>query len=116
MNFLMIGLGGSIGAISRYSLNELLIKIMPTLAPLGTLCINILGCLLIGMYLGNSMPIKDSSYYFFCNWISWIFYNHVCIYASYNPTNQYKYINSNIIYNHIYIFMHICNLYWNTYF
>ena len=36
MNLLMIGLGGSIGAISRYSLNELFIKIMPTMAPLGT--------------------------------------------------------------------------------
>ena len=65
MNLLLIGFGGFIGAISRYSLNELLIKIIPTMASLGTLCINIFGCLLIGMYLGNSMPIKDSSYYFF---------------------------------------------------
>ena len=65
MNFLLIGLGGSLGAISRYVINECVAKLAPTMLPLGTISINILGCFLIGLYLGNSIPVKDSSYYFF---------------------------------------------------
>ena len=53
MNFLLIGLGGSLGAISRYVINECVAKLAPTMLPLGTISINILGCFLIGLYLGN---------------------------------------------------------------
>ena len=40
MNILLIGLGGFLGAISRYLLNELVIKYIPTNFPLGILIIN----------------------------------------------------------------------------
>tara|TARA_B100001939_G_scaffold343882_1_gene357336 strand:+ start:82 stop:435 length:354 start_codon:yes stop_codon:yes gene_type:complete len=65
MNILLIGLGGFLGAVSRYLLNELVIKYIPTNFPVGILIINILGCLLIGLVLGNSMLTKDHLYYFF---------------------------------------------------
>ena len=65
MNLLFIGVGGFFGAISRFALNEFIIKLLPNTIALGTLSINVIGCLLIGLYLGNSIPIKDSSYYFF---------------------------------------------------
>ena len=63
MNILLIGLGGFLGAISRYLLNELVIKYIPSNFPLGILIINILGCLFIGLVLGNSMLTKDHLYY-----------------------------------------------------
>ena len=65
MNILLIGLGGFIGAISRYLLNEILIKFIPTNFPIGILIVNIIGCLVIGLLLGNSMMSKDHVYYFF---------------------------------------------------
>ena len=65
MNILLIGLGGFLGAISRYLLNELVIKYIPTNFPTGILVVNILGCLFIGLVLGNSMISKDHLYYFF---------------------------------------------------
>ncbi|MCP4180678.1 MAG: fluoride efflux transporter CrcB [bacterium] len=47
---LIVGIGGVLGAISRYLL-EALVKIFAGTAmfPFGTLTVNILGCLLIGM-------------------------------------------------------------------
>ena len=65
MNILLIGFGGFLGAISRYLLNELVIKYIPTNFPTGILIVNILGCLLVGLVLGNSMISKDHLYYFF---------------------------------------------------
>ena len=65
MNLLLIGLGGSLGAISRYLLNEIVIKYIPTSFPTGILIVNIIGCLVIGLLLGNSMMSKDYVYYFF---------------------------------------------------
>ena len=65
MNILLIGLGGFLGAISRYLLNELVIKYIPTNFPTGILIVNILGCLFVGLVLGNSMISKDHVYYFF---------------------------------------------------
>jgi len=65
MNILFIGLGGFLGAISRYLLNEVVIKYIPTNFPTGILIVNILGCLVIGLFLGNSIISKDYMYYFF---------------------------------------------------
>ena len=65
MNILLIGFGGFLGAISRYLLNEAVIKYIPTNFPTGILIVNILGCLVIGLVLGNSIMSKDNLYYFF---------------------------------------------------
>ena len=65
MNILLIGTGGFLGAISRYLLNELIIKYIPTNFPTGILIVNILGCLFVGLVLGNSIISKDQLYYFF---------------------------------------------------
>ena len=64
MNILLIGLGGFLGAISRYLLNELAIKYIPISFPTGILIVNILGCFFVGLVLGNSMISKDQLYYF----------------------------------------------------
>ena len=65
MNILLIGFGGFLGAISRYLLNDAVIKYIPTNFPTGILIVNILGCLIIGLVLGNSIMSKDNLYYFF---------------------------------------------------
>ena len=65
MNILLIGFGGFLGAVSRYLVNEAAIKYIPTNFPTGILIVNILGFLVIGLVLGNSMISKDNLYYFF---------------------------------------------------
>ena len=65
MNIFLIGFGGFLGAISRYFLNEVVIKYIPTNFPTGILIVNILGCLFIGLVLGNTIISKDHIYYFF---------------------------------------------------
>lgn len=47
-----IGLGGFAGSIARYGLHILVHKWWPLGFPYGTLLVNILGCLLIGLILG----------------------------------------------------------------
>ncbi len=48
MNILAVGLGGFIGAVLRYLIG--LIRVKETMVfPIKTFCINILGCLLIGL-------------------------------------------------------------------
>lgn len=64
MNIFYIGLGGALGAILRYILNETIIKFIPSSFPVGILIVNIIGCYLIGLYLGNSLHDKDHYYYF----------------------------------------------------
>lgn len=45
---LVIGLGGLIGAISRYFLSEYVHRVLGASFPYGTLCVNVLGCMLAG--------------------------------------------------------------------
>jgi CrcB protein len=50
--FLLIGLGGMIGSISRYALQMLISGRTFNLFPWGTFTVNITGCLLIGLLVG----------------------------------------------------------------
>ena len=64
-NFIFVGIGGAIGAISRCAINELFDRYLISSSMISILLINILGCFLIGLVLGSSIPTKDASYYFF---------------------------------------------------
>ncbi len=50
---LLVALGGAIGAAVRYALSTLLQK--PGGFPFGTLAVNVLGCLAIGILLGKGL-------------------------------------------------------------
>tara|TARA_Y100000996_G_scaffold137291_1_gene104411 strand:+ start:887 stop:1246 length:360 start_codon:yes stop_codon:yes gene_type:complete len=65
INILFIGLGGALGAISRYGVNEFFINYLSITSNAGTLFANVLGCFFIGLLIGFSLPIKDTTYYFF---------------------------------------------------
>ena len=51
---LFIGFGGGIGSIARYLISIYFQKMFPSAFPYGTFTINILGCLLIGLFFGLS--------------------------------------------------------------
>ncbi len=53
LNAMAVGFGGFLGALSRYGLGGLVHRHMPlTTFPYGTLAVNLLGCLLIGLIAG----------------------------------------------------------------
>ncbi len=64
-NFIFVGIGGAIGAISRYGINELFDRYLIFSSMISILLINVLGCFLIGLVLGSTITTKDTSYYFF---------------------------------------------------
>ena len=65
MSIFLIGIGGALGSITRYLINEIFIKHIPGEYPLAILFINILGCFFIGYYLGANLIVKDDQYYLF---------------------------------------------------
>lgn len=62
-NLLIIALGGSIGAISRFLMCEMIVKLTGNLYPLGTILVNLTGCFLIGLLLGvfNTFELGNSA-------------------------------------------------------
>lgn|SRR5690606_61393 len=51
---LLIGLGGFLGSVSRYLVSIGFSKILPLNFPSGTFVVNVLGCFLIGLFMGIS--------------------------------------------------------------
>ena len=49
-----IAAGGALGAVARYGLSPLVQNVTPGTFPLGTLCVNAVGSLLIGVFLAVS--------------------------------------------------------------
>jgi len=47
--FLLVGIGGFIGSVSRYYSQQIISKSFPSALPYGTLAVNIVGCFLIGI-------------------------------------------------------------------
>ena len=64
-NALMVGFGGTLGAISRYLINELFYIYINQSSWTATLAINIIGCFFIGLFLGSYIPSRDATFYFF---------------------------------------------------
>jgi len=48
----IIGIGGAVGSILRYTTGQYIAKQFPHAIPTGTLLVNIIGCLLIGFLIG----------------------------------------------------------------
>lgn len=50
MNYLLVGFGGMLGSIARYSMSSLSVHWFPNQKfPIGTLLVNLIGCFLIGL-------------------------------------------------------------------
>jgi fluoride exporter len=63
---LVIGLGSFAGGIGRYLLSQTIQSKMPTIFPLGTLAVNVIGCFIIGIVFGvSSKGNLNSSMQFF---------------------------------------------------
>ena len=52
---LLVALGGALGAIGRFGINEILTAVFKLPFPLGTLVANVVGCFLIGVLIGSGI-------------------------------------------------------------
>ena len=57
----IVGLGGFLGAVARYSITNYLHQRLPGRFPIGTLVVNVLGCLLIGGLMAVFMHAEQTS-------------------------------------------------------
>ncbi|WP_235857447.1 fluoride efflux transporter CrcB [Paenibacillus albiflavus] len=55
LTILLVGLGGFIGAITRYSISTMISKSFPSTLPYGTLTVNLLGSFALGILLGKEV-------------------------------------------------------------
>ncbi|MCU0571996.1 MAG: fluoride efflux transporter CrcB [Syntrophobacteraceae bacterium] len=66
---LLLMLGGSLGALSRYSATLLAVRLLGTRFPFGTLVANLSGCFLIGLSFAlverGFAPMSPTAYLFF---------------------------------------------------
>jgi fluoride exporter len=58
---LLVALGGSVGAVTRFAIGSTMKQMWPGYAASGTLIVNVVGSLLIGMLLGASSEQKGLS-------------------------------------------------------
>lgn len=50
--FLLVGAGGAIGAMARFALSGVIARLWPMSFPLATLLINVIGSLVMGLFIG----------------------------------------------------------------
>ena len=50
--WILVGIGGLLGSISRYAMASFITNTFPYSFPIGTFIVNIIGCLLIGVFYG----------------------------------------------------------------
>lgn len=51
---MLIALGGAIGSLGRYALDGLVYRVAPATFPYGTFVVNVSGCLLFGVIIGQA--------------------------------------------------------------
>lgn len=62
MNFLLVGFGGAMGSLTRFSLGRLISSKSKASFPVGTFVINITGAMLLGIV--SSLKIDNNTYLF----------------------------------------------------
>lgn len=60
-NLLLVGLGGGLGSMARYLCQRWALWTFPNSIPWGTFGVNVLGCLLIGLFWGISFKGFDTN-------------------------------------------------------
>ncbi|MEZ4703068.1 MAG: fluoride efflux transporter CrcB [Rhodothermales bacterium] len=62
-NFLIVALGGALGAMARYGTSLTVIRLVESRAPLATWTANLVGCLLIGFLapLADRLPLGETA-------------------------------------------------------
>lgn len=62
INIMAVGIGGALGAITRFYVGTVVVKYFPYELPLATLIVNILGSFLIGLLVGLFLILTPPDY------------------------------------------------------
>jgi len=84
IKFLLIALGGALGAPLRYFINDLMKNFYFFMMPSGTMLVNFIGCFCIGIAMAKVPDFKSNIYFFFNHWGAGFFHNYV----SFLPANN----------------------------
>jgi fluoride exporter len=52
VRYLLVGAGGALGAMARYALDGLVLRLASPFFPSGTFVVNVVGCLIFGVIIG----------------------------------------------------------------
>jgi fluoride exporter len=52
VRYLLVGTGGALGAMARYALDGLVLRLASPFFPSGTFVVNVVGCLIFGLIIG----------------------------------------------------------------
>jgi len=52
VTLLLVGIGGALGSIARYAFSTFVQRMTPTLFPVGTFAVNLVGCVTFGILVG----------------------------------------------------------------
>jgi CrcB protein len=52
VRYLLVGAGGALGAMARYALDGLVLRLASPFFPSGTFVVNVVGCLIFGVIMG----------------------------------------------------------------
>lgn len=93
--FLLVGIGGFIGSIARYAVSLFFSKIVKLDFPYGTFVVNIVGCLLIGIFFG--MSEKQ-------NWLNenWRIFLTIGLCGGFTTFSSFAFENLSMLQNHNY--------------
>jgi CrcB protein len=61
---MIIGMGGAMGALCRFAITQYVCQAHGNSFPWGTLVVNVLGCLLMGLLIGSRLVEQNSRLYF----------------------------------------------------
>lgn len=95
--FILIALGGLSGSYCRYLIGVLFAKFFSTAFPFGTFVVNILGCLLIGIFYGLS---RDFSW--FSTHLSLLLITGFC--GGFTTFSSFTYENINLLQTDNYLY------------
>lgn len=77
MSYIILAIGGALGAILRYLVSIYFSKLFGNYFPIGTLIVNIIGSFILGFFMGLKITTYIFKKNFYCNRIFWKFYYNV---------------------------------------
>ncbi|MBW7858369.1 MAG: fluoride efflux transporter CrcB [Leptonema sp. (in: Bacteria)] len=95
--FVFVALGGLSGSYCRYLVSSVLSRFFSTAFPFGTFAVNILGCLLIGIFYGLS-----KEYSWFSNKVSLLLITGFC--GGFTTFSSFAYENINLLQTNSYLY------------
>ena len=104
-NIIYIGIGGALGAVSRFGVNEVIENFFSLSSHYATLLVNIIGCFFIGFYISETSEVisENIKNFFIIGFLgsfttfSAFTKESLELYQTFGMTNSFLYILANVL-------------------